>query len=511
MVVQSRFSQCSKEDQINQISKSVFVTNFPDHVRSRDLWQVCNAYGTLVDVYIPLKKSQSGKRFTFLRFIKVINLERLIENLCTIWIGSFRLHANMAHFQRDQNSKNPFPKSSVRDKKHSPPYQSKPVLVLDESYIKERDFSKSLIGQVKEVSTIPNLYIAFLKEGFDYVNITYLGDSYNSDDEPDAPGEEHKLGDNEFEKPINDSDVEKKNGKFPLSKDSDPIYPLGFTPVSENINKGEGSGSSINQEKSIPEKKQYPSHNMEASSQRTTSIPINGGSILKVMDDLVKVGHAMGHNMEGCSKNIAEDKKGWVQELCRNHKINFVALQETKMESIDPFSIKALWGNLAFDHAMSPSVGLIDLPLGGYSYTWAHKSASKMSKLDRFLISEGLMVLFPHLSGLCIDRKLSDHRPIIIRKLTKLDKIIDQGKGNEEVVNQRASLLKDLNDINSIEVSKLSQKAKVRWSIEDDENSKYFHAILNSKRSQLFIRGIHLDGDWIADPNKVDRFQFTLF
>ncbi|GJZ54605.1 hypothetical protein Tco_0609490 [Tanacetum coccineum] len=42
-------------------------------------------------------------------------------------------------------------------------------------------------------------------------------------------------------------------------------------------------------EKSIPEKKQYPSHNMEALSQRTTSIPITGGSIL-----------------EGCSKNIAE-------------------------------------------------------------------------------------------------------------------------------------------------------------------------------------------------------------
>ncbi|GJT31446.1 ribonuclease H-like domain-containing protein [Tanacetum coccineum] len=32
--------------------------------------------------------------------------------------------------------------------------------------------------------------------------------------------------------------------------------------------------------------------------------------------------------------------------------------------------------------------GLIDLPLEGYSFTWAHKSASKMSKLDRFLISE---------------------------------------------------------------------------------------------------------------------------
>ncbi|GKE15555.1 hypothetical protein Tco_1423132, partial [Tanacetum coccineum] len=201
-------------------------------------------------------------------------------------------------------SKIPFPKSSVPDKvinsgkykgnfynasysrkssstfasilkgdaqKHSPPEQTKPDLVLDDLCIKERDFSKSLMGQVKEVSAIPNLYIVLLKE-----------DSYNSDDEPDAPD-------------APDEGIRKIHSK----------------------------------------KKHYPSHNMEASSQRTTSMPITGGSILEVMDDLVKVGHAMG-----------------------NHKIYFVALQETKMESIDSFSIKALGENLAFDHAMCPSVGV---------------------------------------------------------------------------------------------------------------------------------------------------------
>nr|GEW59217.1 RNA-directed DNA polymerase, eukaryota [Tanacetum cinerariifolium] len=37
----------------------------------------------------------------------------------------------------------------------------------------------------------------------------------------------------------------------------------------------------------------------------------------------------------------------------------------------------------------------------------------------------------------------------------------------------------------------------------EDENSKYFHGIINSKRSQLFIRGILRYGDWITDPPKV--------
>ncbi|GJU74850.1 RNA-directed DNA polymerase, eukaryota [Tanacetum coccineum] len=54
----------------------------------------------------------------------------------------------------------------------------------------------------------------------------------------------------------------------------------------------------------------------------------------------------------------------------------------------------------------------IDIPLGGYSFTWSDKYASKMSKLERFLVSEGLLDLFPNLSGLIFDCHISDHKPI---------------------------------------------------------------------------------------------------
>ncbi|GKD20002.1 hypothetical protein Tco_1221705 [Tanacetum coccineum] len=87
-------------------------------------------------------------------------------------------------------------------------------------------------------------------------------------------------------------------------------------------------------------------------------------------------------------------------------------------------------------------------------------------------------------------------------KLTEVHKLFDRGEGDDEICIQRASLLKDLKDINSNEALDLSQKATIRWSIEGDENSKYFHGILNSKRSQLAIRGILHDGDWIVEPIK---------
>ncbi|GJS98817.1 RNA-directed DNA polymerase, eukaryota [Tanacetum coccineum] len=62
--------------------------------------------------------------------------------------------------------------------------------------------------------------------------------------------------------------------------------------------------------------------------------------------------------------------------------------------------------------------GLIDLPLNGYAYTWAHKTVNKMSKLDRFLVSKGLVPSFPCLSALCLERNLSDHHPILMRELS---------------------------------------------------------------------------------------------
>nr|GFB39784.1 RNA-directed DNA polymerase, eukaryota [Tanacetum cinerariifolium] len=50
----------------------------------------------------------------------------------------------------------------------------------------------------------------------------------------------------------------------------------------------------------------------------------------------------------------------------------------------------------------------------GYTFTWSHPSGSKMSKLDRFLVSEGIFLIFPSITAVCLDRHLSDHRPIIL-------------------------------------------------------------------------------------------------
>ncbi|GJZ56604.1 hypothetical protein Tco_0611797 [Tanacetum coccineum] len=85
-------------------------------------------------------------------------------------------------------------------------------------------------------------------------------------------------------------------------------------------------------------------------------------------------------------------------------------------------------------------------------------------------------------------------------KLSDIDKILDQGGSNEEILSNRSLLLKELNDINSIDSLEAAQKSKVRWAIEGDENIKFFYGILYCKCSQLAIRGTLVNGEWIVDP-----------
>ncbi|GKD71811.1 RNA-directed DNA polymerase, eukaryota, partial [Tanacetum coccineum] len=150
----------SKEDHVAHISKSIFVTNFPDNFGSRDLWKLCEAYGNVVDVYIPNRKSKAGKRFAFVRFIKVVDLDQLVGNLCTLWVGRFHIHANVVRFERP--SKNPKPAGNSYSSGHAqtPPSSFVNVvkgnisyvpltlpsttssLVLDDSYVYVRDLSR---------------------------------------------------------------------------------------------------------------------------------------------------------------------------------------------------------------------------------------------------------------------------------------------------------------------------------------------------------------------------------
>ncbi|GKC10692.1 RNA-directed DNA polymerase, eukaryota [Tanacetum coccineum] len=790
----------SKEDLTQKISTSVFVTNFLDHCTAHDLWNVCLAYGKVIDVYIPFKKSKAGKKFAFVHFLKVDNLKRLIGNLYTLWIGRFRLQANPVKFQREPRASNSTPKKGndgvetksfafVLKSNHlnsSASKDSMPAIVLDDSCIQENDLSCAALGKIKDINALPNLYAILHNEEkltkhtgvfswfseLGHANNLFVSDvrlvwtaieglpicAWNKDaiakivspwgtlsdvdtadddslpyqkvcvatkvstiindrikiivkgkiywirireleawspefddefcdtssveesvgEEKNGPIQEEDLdhvsesscmkenNEAEFikkarthevqsEDPFEIYDLFKKKATKEATQDDDPSHPQGFTPkdnaakekeeAAYSVNQFSNNGNSLNKATKEATQDDDPSHppgftpkddaakEKEEAAYSVNQFSNNGNSLNNGVSRVHNIGQTMGYNMEGCKKNLKDivashgDSQLWGNFsfdftlspsigfsggiLCvwdpniflkDNATISdsFVAVRGTWVSSSTKLMIvsvyapqdlsekKSLWeyithiidlwdgeciilgdfnefrseherfGSIfnvssakAFNHFISAS-GLIDLPLEWYSYTWSIKSASKMSKLDRFLVSEGLLMLFPSLSALCLERHLSDHRPIIMREgvadyglspfrvyhswFTKdgFDKLVEDSwktlsfadsskitilrkkfqalkasikawckDDKQRSINERTSLLKELHNINKCHSLDMAQKAKVRWSIEGDENSKFFHGIINMKRSQLAIRGVLIEGDWIDKPYRV--------
>ncbi|GJU28914.1 hypothetical protein Tco_1172503 [Tanacetum coccineum] len=58
---------------------------------------------------------------------------------------------------------------------HNTVTESSPAIVLDDACIMERDFSCSLMGKMKDINALSNLFIILANEGFENVKLFYLG------------------------------------------------------------------------------------------------------------------------------------------------------------------------------------------------------------------------------------------------------------------------------------------------------------------------------------------------
>ncbi|XP_071728064.1 uncharacterized protein [Rutidosis leptorrhynchoides] len=63
------------------------------------------------------------------------------------------------------------------------------------------------------------------------------------------------------------------------------------------------------------------------------------------------------------------------------------------------------------------SSGLVDIPLGGRKFTWMNKSASKMSRIDRVLVTSNIFEYFADLKLTTLVRGYSNHLPLLLQDL----------------------------------------------------------------------------------------------
>ncbi|XP_071689204.1 uncharacterized protein [Rutidosis leptorrhynchoides] len=229
---------------------------------------------------------------------------------------------------------------------------------------------------------------------------------------------------------------------------------------------------------------------------------------------------------------------------------------------------------------------LVEIPINGKRFTRISDDGTKFSKLDRFFVNDKFMRLWANLSVVPLDRRDSDHCPLLLRdriidfgpKPFKIfdewfnkegvDKVIIEawGKGIESTrgdcvfrdklknvkrdlrmwskkefgnldaeineLKQEATRLELLAesgcisdsdrvvwldtrkrwvDKERIKMSMLKQKARIRWILEGNENSKYFHSTIRRKLNKSNIRGLNINGSWVEDPKVVKDTVFVHF
>nr|GEY33426.1 nucleotide-binding alpha-beta plait domain-containing protein [Tanacetum cinerariifolium] len=168
---------------------------------AKDLWNTCKLYGHVVDVFIPDIRTKAGKRFGFVCFIKVLDIDHLINNLCTIWVGRNKIHANVARFQREPlhkqsnkvnnkgtNNVNHGEKGMTNSYAHvvkgiqvqNVGMEECPNMVLDETCLNREDFSLCLLGKVKEFASLTNLKVVLGKEGYANIELKCMGEEWHS-------------------------------------------------------------------------------------------------------------------------------------------------------------------------------------------------------------------------------------------------------------------------------------------------------------------------------------------
>ncbi|GKC35982.1 RNA-directed DNA polymerase, eukaryota, reverse transcriptase zinc-binding domain protein [Tanacetum coccineum] len=212
-------------------------------------------------------------------------------------------------------------------------------------------------------------------------------------------------------------------------------------------------------------------------------------------------------------------------DFMHNHNGKFILFGDLNVVRNEQEKFGSIFSSHKAGHfnAFIDSSGLIDLPIGGCYYTWMNKAGTKLSKLDRFLISNDILEAIPDIHITALDRLWSDHTPILfhvkksnfspspfklynscltvlmtlldllgsikqwhnnikindrnkrleaLNYLKFIDKKIDEGSANENDHENRIKLLQDIDNLDNLEA----------------------HGIINQKRRTQSITGIMHDG-----------------
>ncbi|CAK8575102.1 unnamed protein product [Lathyrus sativus] len=113
---------------------SFFITEFPDKVNAKELFEVFKVYGVISEVFIAGRHDKRGRRFGFAKFRKVHDPRVLACNLDSIVLEGKKMHANIPRFSMDQKLKNPVGEKEWKHSKQRRPSYSEKFVTAARSF-----------------------------------------------------------------------------------------------------------------------------------------------------------------------------------------------------------------------------------------------------------------------------------------------------------------------------------------------------------------------------------------
>ncbi|KAK9062631.1 hypothetical protein SSX86_019819 [Deinandra increscens subsp. villosa] len=102
-------------------------------------------------------------------------------------------------------------------------------------------------------------------------------------------------------------------------------------------------------------------------------------------------------------------------------------------------------------------------------------------------------------------KKMEESREMedLVSFCLRMDRCSEERVLDEQERELWISKKKRLGDLEMLKILDLRQKARVKWAVEGDENSAFFHGYINSNRACGRISGLWVDDVWTVDPSAI--------
>ncbi|XP_022040278.1 uncharacterized protein LOC110942824 [Helianthus annuus] len=98
-----------------------------------------------------------------------------------------------------------------------------------------------------------------------------------------------------------------------------------------------------------------------------------------------------------------------------------------------------------------------------------------------------------------------------LKMLENLDMVAESRDLSPDEVDQRGDCKRFILEVDRLKTLDLKQKSRVRWAVDGDENTAYFHGVVNANTTNNRINGMWVDGAWVTHPLMLKEYVANFF